>query len=308
MQKSLEVSTYANVAPSHQEIDGEGIIPAAPRLRLLLHVIRRNPTRMIGAAVALVAILMAFFGELVAPYSAVVPNYSAILTAPSLSHLFGTDQTGRDIFSRVLSGAHISLEIAAAVVFIGAVVGTAIGLMAGYMGGLIDEILMRVTDVFLAFPALVLAMAVTATLGISLTNTVLALAVVWWPWYARLIRGQVLSLREREYIEAAKVVGVSHVRIMYRHLLPNTFTPLIVQMSLDLGFAVLFVSSLSFIGLGAQPPTPEWGAMIADAQSYVRSAWWVAAFPGFAITLTVVGFNMLADILQELFDPRVRST
>ena len=166
---------------------------------------------------------------------------------------------------------------------------------------------MRVTDIFLAFPALVLAIAISDALGASMTNIALALALVWWPYYARLTRGQVLLLREREYVEAARAVGVGHLRLMWRHILPNSLTPIVVQMSLDVGFAVLAVSSLSFIGLGAQPPTPEWGAMIADAQAYVRSGWWVAAFPGLAITLTVVGFNLLADVLQEVLDPRLRA-
>jgi peptide/nickel transport system permease protein len=168
----------------------------------------------------------------------------------------------------------------------------------------VDEILMRLTDIFLAFPALVVALALAASLGASMTNAAVALSVVWWPYYARLIRGQMLGLREREYIEAARAVGVGHWRLMWRHMLPNSLTPLIVQMSLDVGFAILAISSLSFIGLGAQPPTPEWGAMIADAQTYVRSAWWVATFPGLAITLTVIGFNLLADLLQDVLDPR----
>ncbi len=306
MQGVLGVPAHPDDIPSAQKAEDDTARPPS-RVRLLVHVLRRSPPRSGGACFALLAILMALFGALLAPYPAIIPNYAAILAPPSLAHPFGADQIGRDVFSRVLTGAHISLEVAAIVVAIGALFGTAVGLVSGYAGGLVDEILMRVTDIFLAFPALVLAMAITATLGITMTNTVLALSVVWWPWYARLIRGQVLVLREREYVEAARVVGVGHVRMIWRHILPNTLMPLIVQMSLDIGVAMLFVSGLSFIGLGAQPPTPEWGAMIADAQSYVRSAWWVAAFPGLAITLTVIGFNLLADMLQDLLDPRARA-
>jgi peptide/nickel transport system permease protein len=280
------------------------LAPRRSRLRLLLHVARRGPSRSAGAALALLAILVALVGIWYAPYPPTTNDYTALFNAPAPAHLFGTDQVGRDVFSRVLSGAHLSLAVAAVVVFAGALIGTLIGLVAGYAGGLVDEILMRLTDIFLAFPALVVALALAASLGADLTNAAVALSVVWWPYYARLIRGQMLGLREREYVEAARAVGVGHWRLMWRHMLPDSLTPLIVQMSLDVGFAILAVSSLSFIGLGAQPPTPEWGAMIAEAQTYVRSAWWVATFPGLAITLTVIGFNLLADLLQDLLDPR----
>ena len=290
-----------------REVQDDSVVEARTRRRILTHIARRSPARTTGASLALLAVAIAACGVLLAPYPSVIPDYSAVLGTPSWTHPFGTDQIGRDVLSRVLSGAHLSLAIAASVVLSGALIGTVVGLLAGYAGGLVDEALMRLTDVFLAFPALVLALAITAALGTSMVNVAIALSVVWWPYYARLVRGQVLVVREREYVEAAHALGVGHLRAMWRHILPNSLTPIIVQMSLDVGFAVLAISSLSFIGLGAQPPTPEWGAMIADAQSYVRSAWWVAAFPGMAIMLTVIGFNMLADLLQDAFDPRLRS-
>jgi peptide/nickel transport system permease protein len=293
-------------APS-AAFDADAIVPRRSRLSLLAAIVRRSPSRSAGAGLALVAVLAALIGAWFTPYSPIDANYTAILGTPTRDHLFGTDQVGRDVFSRVLGGAHLSLQVAAVVVLVGAAVGMLIGLVSGYAGGIIDEILMRITDIFLAFPALVVALALASSLGASLTNMALSLMVVWWPYYARLIRGQVLGLREREYVEAARAAGVGHWRLMWRHILPNSLTPLIVQMSLDVGFAILAVSSLSFIGLGAQPPTPEWGTMIADAQSYVRSAWWVAAFPGLAITLTVIGFNLLADLLQSLLDPRLQA-
>ena len=298
---SVDLATTAATAEDANDL------PRRSRLRVFLHVLGRSPSRIVGASLAVLAVLAALVGTIAAPYSSTLPDYTAVLGSPSGAHLFGTDQIGRDVLSRVLSGAHISLEVAAAVVIVGALVGTVIGLVSGYAGGLLDEVLMRITDIFLAFPALVVALALTATLGAGITNTALALSVVWWPYYARLIRGQVLMLRTREYVEAARAVGVGHGRVMWRHILPNSLTPLVVQMSLDVGFAVLAVSSLSFIGLGALPPTPEWGAMIADAQTYVRSAWWVATFPGLAITLTVIGFNLLADLLQDWLNPRLRS-
>jgi len=300
-----ELSSGAN--PIVPDSEADETASRRSRWRLMQHIVLRSPSRSAGAALALLALLIGLLGVWLAPDSPILADYTAILGAPSRAHLFGTDNIGRDVFSRVLNGAHISLEVAFVVVLVGAGIGTIIGLVAGYAGGLVDEILMRLTDIFLAFPALVVALAMASALGASITNVALSLMVVWWPYYARLIRGQVLGLREREYVEAARAVGAGHARVMLRHILPNSLTPLIVQMSLDVGFAILAVSSLSFIGLGAQPPTPEWGVMIADAQSYVRSAWWVATFPGLAITLTVIGFNLMADLLQDALDPRLRA-
>ena len=264
----------------------------------------RNPLNMLGAVLVLLVVVTALVGDLVAPYPPLKPSYGNLLAAPSFTHLLGTDQIGRDVLSRVLSGARISMSVAAVVLVIGVSLGTLLGLLAGYLGGVVDEVIMRLTDIFLALPALVLAIAITAVLGASLPNTAFALGAVWWPWYTRLVRGQVLSVREMAFIEAARAIGVSLPRMLWRHILPETLAPIIVQMSMDVGYAVLAVSSLSFIGLGAQPPAPEWGAMISDAQAYVRDGWWTAAFPGLAIALTAMGFNLLGDGLRDALDPR----
>lgn len=277
-------------------------LPARRRLAAFAAIWRR-PLNLLGVVLSLLVVLDALVGPALAPYSPVKPDYGAFLNAPSWQHLFGTDEVGRDMFSRVLAGARLSLEVAVVVVGVGAAIGTALGLLSGYIGGWADELLMRFTDVFLALPPLVLAIAIAATLGPSLEHTMLALAVLWWPWYARLIRGQVLSLRQRDYVEAARAVGVPSLRVMWRHLLPNTLAPLLVQISLDLGFAILAASSLSFIGLGVQQPEPDWGLMVADAQANIQSAWWVGLFPGLAIILAVLGFNLLGDVVNDMLDP-----
>ena len=284
--------------------DGEGAVLARARRFRALEQIWSSPINILGALLVLGVLVEALIGRIVAPFPPTVPDYSAAFQAPSATHFFGTDEVGRDVFSRVVSGAGAAMEVVVVVVGIGALAGTLIGLVAGYTGGWVDEILMRLTDIFLAFPVLVLAIAIAAILGPSLGHTMLALAVLWWPWYARLIRGQVLALREREYVEAARAMAVPPFRILWRHLLPNTLGTLLVQISLDCGYALLAASSLSFIGLGVQQPQPDWGLMVNDAQPYLRSDWWVGAFPGLAIVLAVLGFNLLGDALGELGEVR----
>ena len=230
----------------------------------------------------------------------------ARLLAPSLAHWFGTDEGGRDIFSRVVFGTRYSLLAAVVVLALAVTIGTTIGLVAGFAGGKIDEALMRLTDMFLAFPALVLAMGISAALGASLANSMIAIAIVWWPWYARLVRGQTLRLRQEQFVEAARASGASDARMVLRHILPNCWTPIIVQITLDVGYAILTTASLSFIGLGAQPPTPEWGAMVATGKDYILDQWWLATFPGLAIFLAVMAFNLLGDGLQEALSPVLR--
>lgn len=219
----------------------------------------------------------------------------------------GTDKLGRDIFSRILYGARISVVVALAVVIMAGGVGTLLGLLAGYIGGLVDEIMMRVTDIFFAFPSLILAMAIAGALGASLANAVIAVAAVSWPVYARLVRGQVLGLREQEFVQAARALGVPTWQILLRHILPNTLAPLLVQVTFDMGAAILSVAGLSFIGFGAQPPTPEWGVMISEGRNFITSHWWVADMPALAILLLVLAFNLVGDGLRDLLDPRLRS-
>ncbi|HEY2966532.1 MAG TPA: nickel transporter permease [Actinomycetota bacterium] len=270
--------------------------------------LRASRLNVIAVTIVGLVVAVAIFGTWLAPYPPNQIDLLQRLLPPSVHHLFGTDDYGRDLFSRVLAGAWISLYVAAVILLASVAIGTVLGIVSGLVGGLTDEIIMRVTDLFLAFPALILAAAIAATLGPSLTHTMLALSTVFWPWYARLVRGQVLSLREREFILAARVAGASTGRIVFKHLLRNVFPLVIVQASLDVGYAILFTSSLSFLGLGAQPPTPEWGAMMTDARSFLEDFWWYPTFPGLALAVTVVGFNLLGDGLRDWLDPRLRGS
>ena len=261
-----------------------------------------------GVAIVALVLLLAVFGPAIAPQNPDQINLLAVLQPPSVQHWFGTDNLGRDLFSRVLVGTRISVEVGVIILSLSVLFGTALGIVSGLVGGLADEIVMRVTDLFLAFPGFILAAAIAATLGPSLQHTVLALAVVFWPWYTRLIRGQVLSLREREFVLAARVARAGTLWIATRHLARNVLAILIVQVSLDFGYAILATSSLSFLGLGAQPPSPEWGAIIAEGRSYIQTAWWWSTFAGIALALTVLGFNLLGDGLRDWIDPRLRGS
>jgi peptide/nickel transport system permease protein len=249
--------------------------------------------------------LCALFAPVIAPYDPLAQDLAQRLRPPSSEHWLGTDSLGRDIASRILYGARISLIIGVVVVASAGVVGTVIGLIAGYAGGLVDEALMRLTEVFLAFPALILAMAIAGALGPSLTNAIIAIAAVTWAVYARLVRGQILSLRRREFVEAARAMGASRTRIVLRHLLPNALAPIMIQASFDLGSSIIAAAGLSFIGFGAQPPTPEWGVMISEGRNYISTQPWLSLFPGLAILFAVGSFNLLGDGLRDAFDPRL---
>lgn len=284
-------------------------IEAPERGRELRRSTRRlfaNPLSAVGIVLVAAFILLALAAPLLAPQDPLAMDPAGRLAAPSAAHWFGTDDGGRDVFSRVIHGTRASLLTALGILLIASSIGTAIGLASGWFGGWVDEALMRLTDMFLAFPALVLAMGLAAALGPSLVNAMLATALVWWPWYARLVRGQALHLKNETFVEAARVAGASGLRIAVRHILRNCLTPIIVQMSLDIGYAVLTLASLSFIGLGAQPPTPEWGSMISVGRDYFLDQWWIVTFPGLAIFLSVMAFNLLGDGLQETLSPRLR--
>jgi peptide/nickel transport system permease protein len=269
-----------------------------------------SESRLNGLAVAIVALilLLAAFGPLIAPQSPDQIDLSAILQGPSVHHWFGTDNIGRDIFSRVVAGGRISIEVAVIILSLSVAFGTILGIVSGLLGGLVDELIMRLTDLFLAFPGFILAAAIAATLGPSVQHTVLALAVVFWPWYTRLARGQVLSLREREFVLASRLAGAGTTWIATRHLVRNVLPLVTVQVSLDVGYAILATSSLSFLGLGAQPPSPEWGAIITEGRSFIQTAWWWTTFPGLALAVTVLGFNLLGDGLRDWIDPRLRGS
>jgi peptide/nickel transport system permease protein len=300
---AVGASAVPGAEPAAEAPAGYSLRQRLRRNRLVRYLIF-NPLNLCGLLIVLAVILLAFIGPLITPYSPTVPDYSSMLSGPSRAHVFGTDFIGDDIFSRVLAGARLSIGTAAAVLAIAVVVGLTLGAISGFAGGWVDEIIMRITDMFLAFPALILALAIAATLGPGLGSVVIALAVGFWPWYTRLLRGQVLSLKQREYVEAARALGVSNVGIMWRHILPNALSPIVIEMSLDMGYAVLDIAALSFIGIGAQPPSPEWGAMIVAGRDYLRTAWWTCAFPGIVLTLAVLGFNLVGDGLRDVLDPR----
>jgi len=274
--------------------------------RRAVHSLRKSPLAVLGFVITGVLIVLAIFAPFLAPYSPTKMRLSERLSPPSSSHIFGTDDVGRDILSRVIYGSRISLRICTVVVGLTIGIGTILGVAAGYLGGWVDELIMRISDVFLAFPALILAMAIAAALGPSLDNVILAMVVIWWPRYARVARGQVLVLREIDYMVAAKAIGISGGRTFTHHILPNCISPILIQATLDLGEVLLTAATLSFIGFGAQPPTPEWGAMISLGRNYLRDNWWYATFPGLAILVTVMGFNLLGDAARDVLDPRLR--
>jgi peptide/nickel transport system permease protein len=261
---------------------------------------------MAGIVIVLTISLSALLAPLIAPYSAFNPNFSIRLLPPTSSHILGTDQYGFDIFSRVLFAFRLDLAIAFSVVLTGVTIGILLGSFSGYLGGKIDEVLMRVTDIFFSVPSLILALAVAAVLGRTFTGLVIALVITWWPSYARLIRGEVLSQKEKLYVEAAKAAGSGKVRIIIKHILPNSIYPVLVNATLDLGGVILTAAGLSFLGFGVQPGTPELGRMVADAAPYVFNAAWVIVFPGLAILMISLGFNLVGDGLRDVLDPRLR--
>jgi peptide/nickel transport system permease protein len=274
---------------------------------VLLKQIWRNKLSAFGASITLIIAAGAAFAPWISPYpndGRGNPNVANVGIGPGSAHWFGTDELGRDVLSRILFGARPALLVAIVVVTIAAVLGTVLGLLAGYMGGWIDEVVMRTSELFLSFPPLLLALVAVAILGPGLLHASIALIISWWPWYARLIRGESNSLRRRPFVEIAQAMGVSSWRVMGRHILRNTTTPLIVQAATDLGTVILAAGSLAFIGLGAQPPTADWGLMVAQGRVLIFDQWWISTFPGLAIMFTVLGFNLLGDALRDYLDPR----
>ena len=267
----------------------------------------RNKGALAGLIILLLLILGAIFAPVIATHDPIMIDPPQRTQPPSRDHLMGTDAFGRDIFSRVVHGARISLPVGLIAVSIAATVGAILGLIAGYYGRWADGIIMRVIDIMLAFPNIMLALVIVAILGPSIRNVMIAVGIGEIPRYTRLIRGQVLSARELLYVEAAKVIGVPTSKIMYRHILPNVVSPVVVLATLSVGSAILAAAGLSFLGLGAQPPRPEWGAMLADGRQFLSSHWWVATMPGVAIAITVLSINMLGDGLRDILDPRTRS-
>lgn len=284
---------------------------APPRARSgwghTLYVIRRDVLAMFSLGWIALMIFFAIFAPLIAPYpeqGAGRNNAENRFQAPTSEYWLGTDELGRDVLSRIIYGAQPAMVSSLIVVTAAVLIGTPLGAIAGYYGGWIDEIIMRITDLFLAFPSLLLAMAIVSLAGPSLINAVIALVVSWWPWYTRLVRSTTRSLREQYFVEAARSIGVTDAVIITRHILPNTLSPIIVQATIDIGTVILAATSLAFLGLGTQPPAADWGLMIAQGRQYLRQAWWYSVFPGIAIFLTVLSFNLLGDTLRDIFDPR----
>lgn len=264
----------------------------------------QHKLNLVGLGIVLCLTFAGVFAPWLAPYDPAEQNIADRLQPPNSEHLMGTDQVGRDVFSRILYGARISLKVSLMVVTISLLIGIVMGLVSGYAGGWVDEAIMRLVDLLIAYPGLLFALIVVAVLGPSLVNLLIALAVTGWTGYARIIRGEVLSVKEDGFVKAAQVMGASRWRIMFRHILPNVISPIVVLATLNLGTVVLGTAGLSFLGFGAQPPTPEWGNMIAQSRDTLTSAWWIANFPGLMIMLTVVGFNLLGDGLRDVLDPR----
>jgi len=293
---------------------GEATPPVERRqdLRRLVRELVRNKAALVGLSILLVVTTGAVLAPVISPADPLLQDVSVRLKPPTLeggdgqAHLLGTDHLGRDILSRLIYGARISLAIGISAVAVAGTLGTLIGLVAGYRGGRVDDLCMRLTDTMLAMPFILLALAVIAVLGSSLRNIIFVLGITSWVSYARVVRAEVLTLRTREFVAAAQALGGHGTRIIFRHLLPNVLTPVIVIATLEVARMIILESALSFLGLGVQPPTPTWGGMLADGRAYLSTAWWLATFPGLCIMLSVLGINLLGDWLRDILDPRLR--
>lgn len=280
-----------------------------PNTKRAIRRFRQSPLSLVGLIIVVVLVIVAVIGPYFVPYpkdASSAVHISDKLLPPSSDHWFGTDHVGRDILSRLVVGARVSLLAGVTVILLAVTIGTLLGAIAGFFGGWIETVIMRITDVFLTIPDLILAMAFAAALGPGLGNVMIAVSLVWWPGYCRLVRANVIQLRSAQFAEAAQALGSSRRRVLFRHVLPNAFPTVLVKASMDVGFAVLTTASLGFIGLGTQPPTPDWGQMVSEGRKYLREAWWYSTFPGMAILLTVLATNLLGDGLRDVFDPRGR--
>ena len=277
------------------------------RLRYAVRVILRDPLALFSLLIIAILIILALFGPWLAPYPRQGEGKTNVpdrFLPPSEKYWLGADQLGRDILSRVIIGSRIALQAPTVVVVLAVLIGAPLGALAGYLGGWVDNLIMRVTDLFLAFPSLLLAVTIVAAVGPSLTNAMIAIAISWWPWYTRLVRGVTISLRERYFVEAARSIGVPSGTIILRHILPNCITPILVQATIDFGTVILAEGSLAFLGLGTKPPAPDWGLMVSQGRSFILDQWWISTIPGLAIFISVLAFNLLGDTLRDILDPR----
>lgn len=270
--------------------------------------LKRNKMAVLGLIILIILVLLAVFADVIANYDNVVikQNLAHRLQGPSAAHWLGTDEFGRDIFARLVHGTRVSLQVGIVAVGISIVIGGILGAVAGYYGGKLDNTIMRIMDIFLAVPSILLAIAIVSALEPSIINLMLAISISSVPSYARIVRASVLSIRDQEFIEAAKAIGASNTRIIFRHIIPNSLAPVIVQATLGVASAILSTAGLSFIGLGIQPPAPEWGSMLSGGRQYLRYAWWVTTFPGVAIMITILSLNLLGDGLRDALDPRLK--
>jgi peptide/nickel transport system permease protein len=292
-----------------QAVDAVVTVPApvrAVRRGRWLRPLVKNPLVLGGLVLVIFFLALAFLASVLAPRDPVVMNAGQALQGPSLAAPFGTDRFGRDVLSRAIYGARASLLVGIGSITLAAIVGTLVGLMAGYFGGAVDNVLGRIMDIFFTFPSLILAIAISAALGLGIQNALLAIAVTYWPAFGRVVRGATLSEASRDYVEAARVVGASDARVVWSHVLPNVLSPIIVQFTVAISQAIIIESSLSYLGLGTQPPTPSWGTMINEGRTFLDTAPWISVFPGLSIMGAVLAFNLLGDGLRDILDPRSR--
>lgn len=288
----------------------ESLRPKLKNAKETFYLLNKNRLSQIAMYILILIILLALLAPVIVPYPEHIAddaNISNKFMAPSSEHWFGTDELGRDIFSRVIFGTRVSISTALLAVGLALLIGVPLGAIAGSVGGWLDELIMRITDVFLSFPPLLLAIAMVSILGPSINNAIISIAISWWPWYTRLVRGQAVSLKERKFVQAAETIGTPKWKIVFKHIVPNTISPVIVQASMDMGGVILTIASLSFLGLGAQAPSPEWGLMISVGRNYFPDVWWYSIFPGLAIFITVLSFNLLGDAVREILDPKTRN-
>ena len=288
----------------------ESLKPKIYKIRTDIYLLSRNKLTFVSLVFIVLLVALAMLAPYIVPYPKHISDAANVafkLTAPCQEYLFGTDELGRDIFSRIIYGTRISLLASVFAVALAMLIGITLGAIAGALGGIVDDIIMRICDIFLSFPSLLLAIVIAAFAGPSLRNALIAIAISWWPWYARIVRGQAISLKERQFVKAARALGNVQSKIIFQHIVPNCMGPVIVQATMDLGGIILTLASLSFLGLGAQAPTPEWGLMINTSKTYFMNAWWYSVFPGLAIFVTVLAFNLIGDGLREIMDPRTRN-
>lgn len=289
-----------------EHIDVEHIESQIPSDGHLFQRIISNKKALFGGIIVLMLFLIAIFAPIIATHDYISMDFPNMLKPPSSEYLFGTDEFGRDIFSRIVYGSRISLQVGFFAVGISLIIGTVLGALAGYYGGFIDYVISSITDIAWSLPVSLLAIALVAALGPSLRNLILAVALVSWSGFARLVRGQFLTLREKEFVEAAKALGYGDARIIFKHILPNAIAPIIILTTLEVPKAIIIEASLSFLGLGAQPPTPSWGSIMNSGKDYIMEAPWISIFPGLMIMIIVLGFNLFGDALRDILDPRIR--